>query len=88
MDSSTSSLFIPMILMIVIWYFLLIRPQQKRAKQHRDMVEALKKGDEVITQGGIYGKVAAADDHVATVEISKGVNIRVVKSTIQSVTAK
>ena len=90
--SSTSALagsFIPLILMIAIMYFLLIRPQQKKLKDHRAMVEALRRGDQVVTQGGIFGKVTKVmDDGVVEVEIADGVKVRVVKSTISQVVSK
>ena len=90
--SSTSALagsFIPLVLMIAIMYFLLIRPQQKKLKDHRAMVEALRRGDQVITQGGILGKVTKVlDDGIVEVEIAEGVKIRVVKSTISQVINK
>ncbi|UXU74524.1 MULTISPECIES: preprotein translocase subunit YajC [unclassified Paracoccus (in: a-proteobacteria)] len=74
--------FLPLILIFVIMYFLMIRPQQKRMKEHRAMVEALKKGDEVVTQGGLIGKIAAVRDNEVEVEIAPGVKVRVVRSTI------
>ncbi len=77
--------FVPLILVFVIMYFLMIRPQQKRMKEHRAMVEALKKGDEIVTQGGLIGKVVAVRDNEAEVEIASGVKVRVVRSTIASV---
>ena len=81
--------FIPLILIFAIMYFLLIRPQQKKAKDHRNMVAAVRKGDRVITQGGIYGKVTKIrDDHEIDVEIAKGVKVRVVKSTLAQVISK
>ena len=70
---------IPMlVLMGLVFYFLLIRPQQKRAKEHRDMIEALKRGDVVVTQGGLVGKVLK-------VEEAKGVEVRLIKHTIADV---
>ena len=66
-------------------YFLMIRPQQKRAKQHREMVAALKKGDQVVTQGGLLGKVTAVRYDEIEVEIAQGVRVRVVRGTIASV---
>ena len=63
-------------------YFLMIRPQQKRAKEHRAMVEALKKGDEVVTQGGLVGKVTAVRDQELEVEIAPGVKVRVIRATV------
>lgn len=80
--------FIPLILVFVIMYFLMIRPQQKKMKEHRSMVEALKKGDEVVTSGGIIGKVVAVRDGEVEVEVSPGVKVRVVRSTINSVVAR
>ena len=74
--------FAPLILIFVIMYFLMIRPQQKRVKEHRAMVEALKKGDEVLTQGGLVGKVTAVRDTELEVEIAPGVKVRVIRSTV------
>ena len=74
--------FLPLILIFVIMYFLMIRPQQKRAKEHRAMVEALKKGDEVVTQGGLVGKITAVRDNELEVEIAAGVKVRVIRSTV------
>ena len=74
--------FLPLILIFVIMYFLMIRPQQKRAKEHRAMVEALKKGDEVVTQGGLVGKVTAVRDQELEVEIAPGVKVRVIRATV------
>ena len=80
--------FIPLILIFLIMYFLMIRPQQKRAKQHREMVSNVKKGDTVITQGGILARVASVRDDELEVEIAQGVKIRVVRSTIAQVVSK
>ena len=80
--------FIPLILIFLIMYFLMIRPQQKRAKQHREMVSNVKKGDTVITQGGILARVASVRDDEMEVEIAQGVKIRVVRSTIAQVVSK
>jgi preprotein translocase subunit YajC len=79
---------IPLILMFAIFYFLLIRPQQKKAKEHRAMMETLKKGDQVVTAGGIHGKITAVDDSVVTLEIASGVNIKVNKGHIATITEK
>ena len=73
---------IMLILMFAIFYFLLIRPQQKRAKQHKALLEALKVGDPVVTAGGIHGKVAALTDDVITLEIATGVKIRVNRASV------
>ncbi len=72
----------PLVLMFVIFYFLLIRPQQKRAKEHKAMLEALKRGDEVITTGGIHGKITGVTDDVLTVEIAPNVKVRVSRSAV------
>jgi len=81
--------FIPLILIFVIMYFLLIRPQQKKLKDHQKMVEALRRGDQVVTQGGLIGKVTKVkDDNEIEVELGDGIKVRVVKSTIAQVTSK
>ncbi|MGX0878708.1 preprotein translocase subunit YajC [Roseovarius sp. MBR-154] len=81
--------FIPLILIFVIMYFLLIRPQQKKLKEHKAMVESLRRGDQVVTQGGLIGKVAKVkDDNEIEVELSEGVKVRVVRSTIAQVLSK
>lgn len=71
--------------MLVLFYFLLIRPQQKRAKQHKQMVESLKRGDGVITSSGIYGRITSVDGNVLTIEIAKGVQIRILKGYVGGV---
>ena len=77
--------FIPLILIFVIMYFLILRPQQKKMSQHRAMVAALKKGDQVITQGGLIGTVVAVRDDELDVELAQGVRVRVVRSSIAQV---
>ena len=80
---------IPLLLIFAIMYFLLIRPQQKKIKEHQAMVAALRRGDQVITQGGLIGKVTKVkDDSEIEVEIASGVTVRVVRSTIATVTSK
>ena len=80
---------VPLILIFAIMYFLLIRPQQQKLKQHRAMVEALRKGDQVVTQAGFIGKVTKVkDDSEVEVEIASGVNVRVIRSTITEVLNK
>ncbi|MBU2959004.1 preprotein translocase subunit YajC [Paracoccus sp. 1_MG-2023] len=86
--TSAITQFIPLILIFAIMYFLMIRPQQKRAKQHREMVANLKKGDQIITQGGILGKVSSVRDDEVEVEIAQGVRIRIVRSTVAQVLNK
>jgi preprotein translocase subunit YajC len=73
---------IMLVIMFAIFYFLLIRPQQKRAKQHKELIEALKVGDQVVTAGGIHGKVAALQEGVVTLEIATGVKVKVNRSSI------
>ena len=75
--------FVPLILIFGIMYFLLIRPQQKKVKEHQAMVQALRRGDQVVTQGGIIGKVVKVkEENEVEVEVADGVKIRVVQSTI------
>jgi preprotein translocase subunit YajC len=76
---------LPWVAIFGIFYVLMIRPQQRRAKQHQAAIAAVKKGDEVITGGGIRGRVTKVSDEEAEVEIAQGVKIRVVKSTISQV---
>jgi preprotein translocase subunit YajC len=73
-----------LVIMFAIFYFLLIRPQQKRAKQHKQLIDSLAVGDQVVTAGGIHGKVAAVQDTVVTVEIATGVKIKLNRSAIVS----
>lgn len=80
--------FVPLIFMFAIFYLLLIRPQQKKAKEHRQLLESLQKGDQIVTAGGIHGKVTAIDDQIVVVEIATGVNIRINKPFIASITKK
>lgn len=76
---------LPWLLIFIIFYMLMIRPQQKRVKEHQAAIAAIKRGDEVITGGGIRGKVTKVTDDEAEVEIASGVRIRVIKSTISHV---
>jgi preprotein translocase subunit YajC len=81
--------FIPLILIFIIFYFFLIRPQQKRVKEHRTMVETLKRGDEVITSGGIIGTVERVmEDDRIEVLISEGTKVQIIRSTITSLLKK
>jgi preprotein translocase subunit YajC len=83
------STFVPLILIFLIMYVLLIRPQQKKMKEHKAMVEALRRGDQVVTGGGILGKVHKVnDDGILEVEIADGVRVRVPRHTITQVMAK
>ena len=73
---------LPLVVIFVLFYFLLIRPQQKRAKQHKEMVASVKKGDDVATSGGLVGRVGDLDDNFVTLEIAKDVNGRVQRPAI------
>jgi preprotein translocase subunit YajC len=78
----------PMVLIFIVFWFLLIRPQQKKAKEHRAMVAALKRGDRVVTNGGIYGQVShVADDHLM-VEIAEGVKIKIARDAVAAIPSK
>ena len=89
MDGQGLAQFIPLILIFVIFYFFLIRPQQKRVKEHRAMVNGLKRGDEVITSGGIIGTVdRVMEDDRIEVLISNDIKVQVIKSTITSLLKK
>jgi preprotein translocase subunit YajC len=81
--------FVPLILIFLIMYLLLIRPQQKKMKEHQAMVAALRRGDQVITQGGVVGKVVKVkDDGELELEIAEGVKVRVIQNTIATVVSK
>ncbi len=89
MDPAALGQFVPLILIFAIMYFLLIRPQQKKMKDHQKMVEALRRGDQVVTQGGLIGKVTKVkDNNEIEVELAEGVRVRVVQNTIAQVTSK
>ena len=77
--------FVPLIFMFAIFYFLLIRPQQKKAKEHKAMIDALKVGDSVKTAAGIHGKIAGLEDQVVTLEIATGVKIKIDKPFVTTV---
>jgi len=79
---------LPLILIFVVFYFLLIRPQAKRAKEHKGMVAALAVGDEIVTSGGILGKVTEAGEQFLTVEVADGVRVKVQRHTVSSVLPK
>jgi len=81
--------FLPLVLIFVVFYFLLIRPQQRKAKDHKTMLDALRRGDRVVTGGGIIGTVSRVDNpEEVTVDIAESVRVRVLRSTITSVLAK
>lgn len=85
-----TGLIIPMLVMILIFYFLVIRPQQQRAKSHRELVDKVRRGDTVITSGGFIGKVVKASDtsDEIEVELNEGMRLRVLKSTLMDVRTK
>ena len=76
------------ILLIVVFYFLLIRPQTKRAKEHKQMVEALKKGDEVVTGGGVLGRITEVGDNFMQIEVAENVQLKVQKQSVASLMPK
>lgn len=76
------SVFIPLLLMFAVFYFLLIRPQQKKTRQHQDMLKSLKVGDRVVTTGGLYGTIVAGGDHIIKLEIADKVRVDVGRSYI------
>lgn len=79
---------LPIVVIFVLFYFLLIRPQQKRQKQHREMVAALAKGDEVVTVGGTLGKITDVGENFVTLEVAQGVQIKVQRTAVQSMMPK
>ena len=80
--------FLPLILIFVVFYFLLIRPQMKRAKEHRQMVAALAKGDEVVTNGGLLGKITEVGESFVTLQVSDNVQIKLQRHAVASVMPK
>ena len=89
LDQSALVQFLPLVLIFVVFYFLLIRPQQKKQKDHRTMLDALRRGDRVVTGGGILGTVSkVTSPEEVEVDIASGVRVRVLRSTITSVLAK
>ena len=77
--------FVPIVLMVVIFYFLLIRPQQARVKQHKQMIDAVKKGDVAVTGGGLIGRVSKVDGDEVEIELAPNVRVRAIKSTLTEV---
>lgn len=80
--------FIPLILIFVLFYFLLIRPQAKRAKEHKQMVSSLSKGDEVVSNGGLLGRVIDLDESFITMEIADGVKVKVQRQSVMTLVPK
>ena len=87
-QGGTLELILPLLLMFGIFYFLLIRPQQKKAKEHKNMVEALGKGDEVITNGGLLAKITDVDENFLTCQIADKVEVRIQRHAVTSVLPK
>ncbi|MBF0572222.1 MAG: preprotein translocase subunit YajC [Desulfamplus sp.] len=80
--------FVPLIIMFVIFYFLLIRPQQKKAKEHQNMINNLKKGDKIITSGGIHGTIVSLGDTTVSVEIAEDVKIKISRGNVAALNQK
>ena len=80
--------FLPLVLIFVVFYFLLIRPQTKRAKEHKKMVEGLAKGDEVVTSGGLLGRITQVGENFVQIEVSDGVQVKVERQSIAQVLIK
>jgi len=87
-QGSPASSMIFFLVIFAVFYFLLIRPQQKRAKEHRNLVASLAKGDEIVTNGGVLGKITDLNDNFITVEVADGVNVKVQRQAISSVLPK
>jgi len=80
--------FLPLVFIFVVFYFLLIRPQTKKAKEHKQMVEALAKGDEVVTNGGLLGRISKVGDSFIELDISEGVTVRVQRNAVANLMPK
>jgi preprotein translocase subunit YajC len=79
---------LPIVIIFVIFYFLLIRPQQKRAKEHKAMVEAINKGDEVVTNGGLLGKITKVGDNFVTLDVAEGTSVKVQRGSVAALMPK
>ncbi len=79
---------LPLVLIFVLFYFMLIRPQAKRAKEHKNMVAALAKGDEIVTQGGLLGKITEVDESFLNVQIADGVEVKVQRQAVSTLVPK
>ena len=79
---------LPLIMIFAVFYFLLIRPQQRRAKEHQDRINAVQKNDDVITGGGLMGKVIKVSDEYVEVELAQGIRVKAVKSTLSHVESR
>ncbi|HMV38734.1 MAG TPA: preprotein translocase subunit YajC [Plasticicumulans sp.] len=80
--------FLPLVVIMVAFYFILLRPQQKRQKEHKSMIEALKKGDEVVTGGGVLGRIVEVGDNFVSLEVADKVEIKVQKAAVSSLLPK
>ena len=80
--------FLPLVIIFVIFYFLIIRPQVKRAKEHKQLTESVGKGDEVVTGGGLLGKVIDTNDNFVTLEVADGVNVKIQRQSVSSLVPK
>jgi len=80
--------FLPLIFIFVVFYFLLIRPQSKKAKEHKQMVDALAKGDEVVTSGGLLGRITGVGDNFVELELGEGMKVKVQRSAVASLMPK
>ena len=80
--------FLPLFLLIVVFYFLILRPQQKRAKEQSAMIDALQKGDEIVTNGGLLGRIQKVGDNSISIEVAENVVVQVQKAAVQSVLPK
>ena len=87
-QGDSTSFIIMMVLMFAAFYFLLIRPQQKKAKAHTELVAGLQAGDEILTAGGVLGKISAVSEHYAVVQISEGTEIKIQKASVSVVVPK
>ena len=87
-QAGTLELILPLLLMFGIFYFLLIRPQQKKAKEHKNLIGALSKGDEIITNGGLLAKISAIDENFLTCIIAENVEVKIQRHSISSVLPK
>jgi len=84
-DAGGMSAFIPLILMFAIFYFLLIRPQQKKAKQHKTLLSSLRKGDRIVTSGGLHGLITGVADDVVTIEIAPKIRVKVSRGSVAGI---
>lgn len=85
---STFMTLLPMVVLFAVFYLLLIRPQQKRQKEHRNMVAGLAKGDEVVTMGGLLGKITKVEDNFVTLEVANGLEVRLQRASVQAMMPK